>query len=453
MFYLLNFLLTFITCAVAFPTPGFLLKKPEDDPFYAAPSNLDSLKNGEVYNTREVFDSVLVEAIWAQVEQVAYRTTDTHGNPSHSVATVFTPLIPSKEPKLFSYQVYEDAANLGCSPSYTLATGFVDLPDIMISIVEGLLNGWYVVVPDHEGPRSAFIAGHEQGQAGLDGIQAAINYKKLEQNVPVAMLGYSGGASATVWMASIQEQYAPQLNVVGAAHGGTPVDIASMVKYIDHTDDIFSAFMVPALSGLLAAYPEQEKELWPHFDQIIRNALNTSREYGMCLIENVAYFEHEDWQNFVNVDVFTYPPFVEIIKNESLLSNVSASAVPVPKFPRYIWHGKADEVIPYGPIHQYVSEQCAKGANIAFVPWEHDEHATTEYLGLPDALKFIIQAFEGKTPELTCGTYDKDVLTLVSSDLSDVLGQPIADLINGLSKATTPIGDIILKFTHGYRPW
>ena len=66
MFFLLGFAIL-ITAVSAFPVPGFFLQKPEDDPFYAAPSNLDSLKNGEVYNQREVFDSILVEAIWAKV--------------------------------------------------------------------------------------------------------------------------------------------------------------------------------------------------------------------------------------------------------------------------------------------------------------------------------------------------------------------------------------------------
>lgn len=443
----------FLTFAAAIPIPGFLLPKPMQDPFYEAPPNLDKFKNGQVYDKREVFDNVLVEAIWAKVEQIAYKTTDTQGNPSHSVATVFTPQKVASEPRLFSYQFFEDAANLDCSPSYTFATEYINAPDTMIAVLEGLLKGWYVVIPDQEGPRSGFIAGHEQGRAGLDAIQAAINYKNLEQDTPVAMMGYSGGASATVWMASIQESYAPQLNVVGAAHGGTPVDLTSMVKYIDHTDDIFSAYIIPALAALLNCYPDNAKEVWPHFSKDIQNAINTARQPGMCVIEDVAEFMHQDWQNFIDVDIFTFKPFLEILQNESLLSNVSATPVPVPKFPRYLWHGMSDEVVPFAPVKQYVYEQCQNGANIAFVPWEHDEHGTTEILGLPDALKFIIQAMEGKTPQVTCGTYNRDVLTLVSTALSDVLGTPIADIVKVLNKVTTPVGNIILNITHGYEPW
>jgi len=60
-----------------------------------------------------------------------------------------------------------------------------------------------------------------------------MNSEKLAKDSQVGFLGYSGGASATVWATNLHESYAPELNVVGAAHGGTPVDTKNLVSDVD----------------------------------------------------------------------------------------------------------------------------------------------------------------------------------------------------------------------------
>lgn len=42
------------------------------------------------------------------------------------------------------------------------------------------------------------------------------------------MWGYSGGAIAVGWAAALLDSYAPELNVVGASHSGTPADLRSV---------------------------------------------------------------------------------------------------------------------------------------------------------------------------------------------------------------------------------
>lgn len=443
-----------LSSAFLFPLlPLFPLIPPELDPFYWAPSNLDSLANGEVYDSRPVFNTFSIEEIFTTVEQIAYKTVNTQNESSYSVATVFTPFILSPEPAILSYQIYEDAANLDCSPSYHLVNDiFGEAGDIKVSILTALKKGWHVIVPDHEGARSAFLAGHEQAYAGLDGIRAGINHLCLDKQTPVAMLGYSGGASATVWMESLQSGYAPELNIVGSAHGGTPVDIESMLRYIDSDCNLYSAFMVPALAGLLSAYPDYSNQVWSYLRPELVNAIDSTREPGVCLKQNILEFQHQAWGDLVDTEVFDFPGTQEIFQNESLLANVSAMAVPVPTFPRYIWHATGDEVTPIGPVDQYVQEQCSEGANIQYVRWGGDDHVTAEYLGLPDALRFIIDAIEGCTPPVQCGTPGDNILTLIAEDLADCLSQPVADMIAAFNWVTTPLGQLIPDYTNGYEP-
>jgi len=47
-----------------------------------------------------------------------------------------------------------------------------------------------------------------------------MNSENLATDSQIGLLGYSGGASATVWATNMHESYAPELNVIGAAHGG-----------------------------------------------------------------------------------------------------------------------------------------------------------------------------------------------------------------------------------------
>lgn len=208
---------------------------PDRDPFYVPPSNLSSYQNGQIIWSRPVAPPAIQDPGVGSVAQVLYRTTNTQNESSATVATVFTPSKPSSDPAILSLQFYEDSSNGNCAPSWSLIKGLsspnwptasLDMP----IIAKWALNlGYHLVIADHEGPNSGFIAGYEEGQAGLDGIRAALSSASLPGTSKVVLYGYSGGGHATAWMTNLAPTYAPELNVVGSAHGGTPVDLSSMV--------------------------------------------------------------------------------------------------------------------------------------------------------------------------------------------------------------------------------
>ncbi len=47
------------------------------------------------------------------------------------------------------------------------------------------------------------------------------------------MVGYSGGSIATEFASELAPKYAPELNIVGVAEGGIPVDFAHNLTYIN----------------------------------------------------------------------------------------------------------------------------------------------------------------------------------------------------------------------------
>jgi hypothetical protein len=166
--------------------------------------------------------------------QLLYRTTAINGTAISGVTTVFNPPLSGLlQPNRFVTfdTAYDGAAQSGiCDPSYNYQEGSLQadlISDLEYFIIQFyLLEGYVVSSPDYEGPDSAFGAGRLSGMGALDSMRAVRNFgSKLgftTDNPAIASYGYSGGAIASGWSASLKETYAPELNVVGWAMGGTP---------------------------------------------------------------------------------------------------------------------------------------------------------------------------------------------------------------------------------------
>ena len=132
---------------------------------------------------------------------------------------------------------------LGAEPSNLLADA--ELLIIQLALLEGelastlfsgyprihrLMTGWVVTTADYEGPNSAFAAGRLEGRSVLDSIRATTAFGDLglQAGAKVAMWGYSGGAIAAGWAAALHKTYAPEINLVGVAHGGTPSNLFAL---------------------------------------------------------------------------------------------------------------------------------------------------------------------------------------------------------------------------------
>ncbi|GKU11253.1 unnamed protein product, partial [Fusarium langsethiae] len=198
---------------------------PTEDSFYKVPDNINDYPPGTIIDFRKPPSPIAAFGVspvnLKDTWQISYRTNDNFGK---ALSTVLTVLVPYKADftKVLSYQVAEDAAYVGCAPSYALqfasATGgplgtIVTQAELLL-MEAALEQGWVVVAPDHEGPDAAYLANKLAGYATLDGIRAAINsanFTGISKNPTVAMWGYSGGSIASAAAAELQQSYAPEL--------------------------------------------------------------------------------------------------------------------------------------------------------------------------------------------------------------------------------------------------
>lgn len=203
---------------------------PSEDPWYTAPDGYEDASPGEILRNRTAPGNLvsLAGSNCSAAYNLLYRTTASQGNATFAVTTVLVPKDPTNA--LLSYQIPYDSAYINSSPSYALYEG------VNTDIKVALGKGYFVTVPDYEGPLASFTAGHMAGYATLDAVRATLNAASL-YDLPddsyYATWGYSGGALATEWAAELQLDYASELSFAGAAMGGLTPNVTSVLMSIN----------------------------------------------------------------------------------------------------------------------------------------------------------------------------------------------------------------------------
>jgi hypothetical protein len=186
--------------------------QPSLDPWYRAPDGWEAAAPGAVLRVRRAPYLALTLANVLSAWHILYRTTDSARNATWAVTTL---LVPQRHYRcraaeedacahsLLSYQTPYDAAHVDAGPSYALHAG--EVGGAYGEIAEALFRGWFVSVPDYEGPTASYTAGVMSGLATVDSVRAVLalagSFGLRSADAKVAMWGYSGGALASEWAA------------------------------------------------------------------------------------------------------------------------------------------------------------------------------------------------------------------------------------------------------------
>ncbi|KAH9908362.1 lipase 1 [Xylariomycetidae sp. FL2044] len=249
--------------------------KPSQDPWYTAPPDFEASAPGTVLRIRTVPGGPRVLSGAREAYHILYRTTNSRYQPTWAVTSLIIPketyVSPSGHNALLSYQLAYNTPCIDFGPSYQVfqppTENSLGIPSAQDAIGSMLRRGWFVNVPDFEGPRAAMGATVLAGHATLDAIRAVLSLTGSPDLSPrqlpatpdklkCAMLGYSGGSIPSAKAAELQVQYAPELsgNLVGAALGGPPSDIGQMFTMTNKTPVAGNLFLV--LNGVMNEFPE-----------------------------------------------------------------------------------------------------------------------------------------------------------------------------------------------------
>ncbi|NIL77064.1 MULTISPECIES: lipase family protein [Rhodococcus] len=384
---------TLMTAAPATAIP--LEPTPIADVFYAPVPGLDALNPGDIISSRPMppppgfFD--------VDVWQLRFRSTNSAGNPIAAVNTVMAPKNKAPNGPLLSYQHIINALGLECAPSQALWTSD---PNLMIreapALNVALQRGWTVAIADHLGPNSAYGAAKMGGQIVLDSIRATQRFDPLQvQQSRVALAGYSGGGMATAWAAALQNDYAPELNIVGSAAGGAPMNLERMARDLGFNPHPVFGLAFAAALGLEREYPtripisEQLNPLGRQMAAEVQNACTNdiirvgAGKSATIVADSLSLIDSPEMVDAVNENsVELYPG--------------------VPKAPYFEWHSPTDALIPVSSITNTLGRYCAAGVPVTEVQVPSNDHLTAAVLGLPQALEWIDARLNGVPAPSNC---------------------------------------------------
>lgn len=321
-----------------------------------------SVANGTVLDSRPVtITGPLATTSSFTAWQTWFKTTDADNKPIASVTTILKPT--TWNGKVVSNNYAIDGLGLQCNMSYQMTHEFtVEAPDITRQLLWG---GYAVVLTDYQGPHMAYSNGPTQGPEVLDGIRAALNFAPAAlQNeattTPVAMVGYSGGAIATVWAAQMHPTYAPEINLVGAASGGTPADLSLMRNTMDGRPPAGALYMMAALGNA----------------RVTPGALNLLNPIGVAAARQFkdACFSTAALAGIAPIPlaVMTNPFIYQNQITKNIYAKTKAGGMK-PTAPIFMWHGVDDQWIPLAGAVTLKNTWKAQGADVTLsvVPGEH----------------------------------------------------------------------------------
>ncbi|WP_437126483.1 lipase family protein [Nocardia mangyaensis] len=411
------------------PAPAIPLPPELDPGFYLPPAEVvAATAPGAIIATRQVnIADFGILPVDVDAWQVSYRSNNSRDEAIPAVATLIKPRGQAVEPrKLLSVQLAEDSTAGYCAPSYALQhlsvaplAGQIVVPAEFLFAQAALAQGWAVVVPDHQGPYSAYAAGPLAGRITLDGIRAATSFAPLEAGptAPVGLYGYSGGSIATGHAAELHASYAPELNIVGAAEGGVGADLGAALRMANN--QLTSGLVFAAVLGLTREYPD--------FAAYLDQRLNPLGK-GLAAIKSPLCVQYQSaLLPFLNLtgmigsdgDPLDDPPVATMLADTKMGKST-------PGIPMFIWHSAWDEILPLSATNELVDTYCrTPGTSLTYTRDHASEHIVAEVVGGPAALIWLRDRLDGIPATPGCTTSDVTTMTATPGAL-DFLGETLA---------------------------
>jgi alpha-beta hydrolase superfamily lysophospholipase len=274
--------------------------------------------------------------------------------------------------------------------------------DVGVPGLHDMLDAGYVVVAtDYSGLGTPGVQQYtvldSEANNIWDSVKAAQHIEAAEAGDDMAVLGWSQGGGASVWMAQNTE-YGLPLNLVGSAALAPAADngpqFAGQVPAgpADSTSGPHAAALqLNVFRGLLAAYPELEASgvLTPAGEEALVGA-------GVQCVNHLAYV--------INSNVPT--PFETFFKpvpadwQQRLNENTAGYTAPVA--PVLVMQGTADTVVNPNGTTQYYERVCGFGKPVTYTMYEGATHQTIPKDARGEYIDWIADRFEGLPAETTC---------------------------------------------------
>lgn len=373
--------------------------------FYDVPF-VSTASNGDLIWYREASVDLGSGAPLAEAYNVMYRSTDSLGAQNVVTGTVLVSSnewTGSGERPTLSYAVGTHGLDQSCAPSMQLQAG----TDYEIQNIRAALEkGYAVLVTDYEGYTTGatptYLAGESQAHAALDIFRAASQIPRagIDLNAPAAVWGFSQGGQTAAWVGQIADDYAPDLNLVGVASGGTPADFPVVADFLNGSTG--ASFLLGGIIGLSEQYPDDIP-----VDQLasLSGKAAIADYKTKCTFEFLFDYMNESLSSYTvgnkDLDELLQVPSINQRITDQNLGDAGAD-VPV-----LLYHGTADEFIPIEQSVALKDDYCRRFDKVTYDVYP-SEHIVTLFQAAPTVLTWLDERFAGQNPRNSCYSFAAD---------------------------------------------
>ncbi|UNS98328.1 lipase family protein [Streptomyces tubbatahanensis] len=328
--------------------------------------------------------------------KITYRSTSADGRPNAVSGTVLVPHDGRDGTRpLVTYAVGTVGMGDQCAPS----SGFPDGTTTEAPLINAaLVRGYAVAVTDYEGLGTpgdhTYTVARAEATAVLDAARAAQRLPGARglgvgPRSPVGIMGYSQGGQASAKAAEIAAWYAPELDVRGTASGGVPADLTQVAEASDGGDN--AGFVLMSAIGHDAAFPGLH--LGTYLNDKGRRL--TARARDACASEILEAAAGTRMDELTVTNPLRRPDWRVRLAADTLGKRAPAA-------PTFVYHGEADEVVPYAQGQGLRARWCARGNAVGFRSFPGSDHVGTAVAGNAPALAWLGDRFAGEPAPDDC---------------------------------------------------
>ena len=358
--------------------------------FYTPPEPLPAASPGTLIRSEPLTANV---PEGAQAWRVMYLSTGADGRPVAVSGIVAAPTAPTDAPRPVIAWAH---GTLGVQPA--CGTGHLDDPFEFIPEVDRLMREGYVLAAtDYPGLGTPgvhpYLFGEVAAASVLDSVRAA---RQLDSGAGdrFAVWGHSQGGHSTLWAAQLAEEYAPELELVGAAAIAPAADLVGILEA--SMNERAGAILVSmALYAWNAHFPGASLA-----DLVTPDAMDqVNRLAGTCTTTPAAFLllgELRPPAEFLPANLTQIGAFQDFIA-----ANTPDGPIDVPLL---IAHGTADQIIPFEGSVKEAERRCRSGEDVELRRYPGADHNPVVEYSSVGVLGWIEDRFAGRPAGSNCNT-------------------------------------------------
>ncbi|MDQ0311006.1 pimeloyl-ACP methyl ester carboxylesterase [Kitasatospora herbaricolor] len=275
------------------------------------------------------------------------------------------------------------------------------------ALTQFLAAGDVVVATDYQGLGTPgvhqYVVGATETHNVLDSVTAAQQLRPVHAGKKVAVLGWSQGGGAGLFVGQDTPAYSPGLDLVGVAALAPAADLGPQFAGLvppgprnDSSESHNAALRINVYRGFLAAYPELRAT-----DVLQPAGIQALEGDGVACIEHFADVIQNNVGDAHQLDTL-FKPLREVPDSWHQRFHENTPGYVTTVAPVLVMQGTADTVINPHSTEQYIRRACGFSQPVEYTTYEGATHNTIPFEAQQEYLSWIADRFAGSQAPSNC---------------------------------------------------